>query len=693
MLAVVSILRRWVPVAGLIVLVLPAAGFAATITVNAASDPGTVGDGALSLTEAIRLATGDLSMGALSGAEGAQVSGTPGPASADTIAFSVGSISLTGLNVDGELLPPLDTGNDTIDGAGAVTLSGASANADAIVVGIHVSSSGNTITGLTFQDVPGTVILIQPPANATITGNSVLANHIVRPGIDGVRVLAARALPGQQMTGGTIQGTLIQGNTIETGGADNTVRGFGTGAMNFIAAYVPMAGGSISGASIRDTTLRGNTIQDTYQGVFVRVAVGYGPLSSNAIDGLLVEDNGFRRVTDSSLLLSSGTASGTGVSSDNLLHGVIVRRNVFADLATSGTPNQGGAIFMVSGVLDSCFDTTGTPTSLRDTASDIEISDNQVTNRGPYGIFLIASHSCGGAGGSLTESVLEDVRITGNTIAGCKTELSLQAASTVDTGADVTNASNQLRNVTVSGNTISGAELAGIEFIGAFSGNSRGKAGTTSGNTVSDVTVTANTVQDNDTGIVVNGTVAQGPVAGQSGNVITGLQLTDNTVSGSSFAAILLQTAIAGDGSRVTDNRIENPVISGNTVQSNRGLGIYLRPGATVGGGHAEGNTITGAQIAQNTILDTTMGSGNNSRAIGILLGGIPGNTLQPIMVADNTITRVDRVGISIVASVGHTIARNHVAEFGRKPFTGNKRKNKLIGNLFGPKARKKRKA
>jgi hypothetical protein len=692
MLAVVSILRRWVPVGALFVVLLPAAGFSATITVNDSVDPGSVGDASLSLTEAIRLATGDLSTSALSTSEHAQVSGTPGAGSADTIGFSVTTVTLAG-NVGGELLPPLDTGNDTIDGGGTVTLNGASANPAAILTGLHVSTSGNVIQGLAFEDVPGTCLLINPPTGGSANDNAIKSNRFTRCGIDAIRVVAAIAAPGVTVTGGLVQNLLVDGNTLEVATANNQVRGFGVGGMNFIAAYLPLPGGTITGARILDTTLRNNVLHDVYQGLFVRTAVGDGVLENNEIARFVIEDGVFERITDSSLLLVSGTASGTGRAVDNALSDVTVRRNTFRTQAPVHGEVQGGAIFLVGGMLDSCFDTVGMPTSLRNTTNGVDISDNEIVDRGPYGIFIQGSHSCGGAGGSLTESMLENISITGNTVRDTKTGISLQAASTVDTADGLTNSANVLRHVTVSGNHVVGASISGIEFIGAFSGNSHGRAGATSGNTITDVTVSGNTLEDDDTGIVVNTAIAQGPVAGQGDNVISGLTVADNTVSGSSFAAILLQTAVAAGGSRVADNRIEDPTITGNILQANRGLGIYLRPAAIGDSGHVEGNSITGAQVKSNEITDTTMGAGANNRAIGVLLGGFAGNTLAPVNVETNTITRVDRVGISIVDSVGHMIVRNRVAEFGRKPFTGNKRKNKLIGNVFGPKAKKKRKA
>ena len=64
--------------------------YAATLAVNDTAGVGVVGDGKLSLAEAIRLANGGLTLDALSSEERAQIKGRPGSSSADRILLTLG---------------------------------------------------------------------------------------------------------------------------------------------------------------------------------------------------------------------------------------------------------------------------------------------------------------------------------------------------------------------------------------------------------------------------------------------------------------------------------------------------------------------------------------------------------------------------------------------------------------------------
>ena len=116
----------------------------------------------MTLREALRLATGDLAMGALSAAEAAQVTGTPGPDSSDTILFD-GTLFPIGTPATitvqpppggtvppdevGALqyeprpsLPPMSTGMDVIDASdrGVILTAGLSGGLfDGIVINVR----------------------------------------------------------------------------------------------------------------------------------------------------------------------------------------------------------------------------------------------------------------------------------------------------------------------------------------------------------------------------------------------------------------------------------------------------------------------------------------------------------------------------------------------------------------------------
>jgi len=70
---------------------------------------------------------------------------------------------------------------------------------------------------------------------------------------------------------------------------------------------------------------------------------------------------------------------------------------------------------------------------------------------------------------------------------------------------------------------------------------------------------------------------------------------------------------------------------------------------------------------------------------VGIMLSGKPPASIGPAVLSDNTIDHVARVGIMIIGTKGHTLTGNRVTGYGRRPFKGSKRKNRLQGNSFGP--------
>lgn len=665
----------------------PVGAAAAVLTVNDTTDPGTVGDGALSLSEAIRLATGDLASGALSGAEQAQIAGgTPGAASADTIAFSAGLTAMLHGSGTAEVLPPLSSGNDTIDGGDTTVLDGVTVDPAPILWGLRVTSSGNVVRGLTFRDVPGSALMIQAPAGMSVSGNQVLGNRFTRSGIDAIRVVAA-SLPsaGATVTGGTVDATVIQGNTIETGTSGNLVRGFGAGAMNLMSAYAATTG-SVTGATISNTTIRDNIIRDVFEGVFARAAVGFGTFSGNALTGLTVRGNTFERVNDQTLYVSPATISGSGSGTDDTVTNLLITGNIFRTrVLDPSAPYLGGGPFVSGGFLDNCAVKTGTPSSVRDRMTGVEISDNTITDRAPYGLYVQAAQSCGGAGGNLIESGLRDVTITGNTIDGCDTGVSLAGGASFRTGRQLSNARNELANVTIANNTITGNAIVGVELIGGVSGGAGAdRGGNASNNAITTVTIRDNTLADNETGVAVTGGVLAGGSDTVRGNTIGGLAVTGNQITGSTLTGILLNGVTATGGSTAMNNTIDASEIVGNTVQATRGVGIAVQSGSIAAGAAAQGNTISRPHIAQNQVLDTTAHPGGSPPGFGISLQGLAGNPITAARIEGNTIVRVANVGIRLYQTAGHTVRCNQVSEFGRKPFRGNKRQNKVTGNSFG---------
>ena len=212
----------------------------------------TSGDGnarnfSLALREAMMLATGDLDVGDLDMGECDQVSTAdwehgpsqcvstdpPGAASADTIVFdtrvfppaSPETIAL------GDNLPPLDTGNDTVDGSAAgVIVDGGSGSC------FDLESSNNTIKGLVIHSCLFGVRVGVGFANNTIGGGNVIYGNT-----DGIQIAGYHTV--RNVVAGNFIGTDATGNTAvpnDVGvhiafGGENTIGGLTETERNVIS--------------------------------------------------------------------------------------------------------------------------------------------------------------------------------------------------------------------------------------------------------------------------------------------------------------------------------------------------------------------------------------------------------------------------------------------------------------------------
>jgi parallel beta-helix repeat protein len=215
-----------------------------TITVNSIDD--TVNpDSFLTLREAMLLATGGLSIGALTQGECYQVSGAiylkagcirtppPGATSADTIAFDPavfppGSPATIAINNDD--LPPLSTDNDTIDASSAgviIELFGGGAY-DCF----RITSDNNTVKGLEmYQWHLG--VRIEGGAQNTVGGSGPGEGNVISGGGVGVGIV-----------GSGTDGNVVKGNFIGTDAS-------GTAAVpNYVGVQIgPEGQGNIIGGS------------------------------------------------------------------------------------------------------------------------------------------------------------------------------------------------------------------------------------------------------------------------------------------------------------------------------------------------------------------------------------------------------------------------------------------------------------
>jgi hypothetical protein len=248
----------------------------ATISVNSAGDSNSR-DGAVTLREAMLLATGDLPVSDLDAGECAQLSnssyGPPcsttdavGSAPADTVVFdpAVFPPATPSTIYLGSALPSLFTGNDTVDGSSAgVIVDGGGYWYGRIC--FDITSAGNSLRGLQIYRCNYGVRLSAAASGNTIGGSSAGDRNVISGNYSGVR-----------LEGGA-DSNVVKGNYIGTnaagdagfanyhsgvwieGGHNNIIGGSAAGEGNVISANNSY-GVFINGGDTYGNVLRGNYI-------------------------------------------------------------------------------------------------------------------------------------------------------------------------------------------------------------------------------------------------------------------------------------------------------------------------------------------------------------------------------------------------------------------------------------------------
>ncbi len=233
-----------------------------TIVVNSTADSDARDDG-LTLREAIRIATGELTPTGLSAAEAKSIHGKPGAQSADVIGFDPrvfppgqpATITLTAA------LPSLMSGNDAIAGAGAgVIIAGAGEDFDCLVI----DSAGNAVRGLQVQHCSNGLLLAQN-ATANVIGGpeasqrNVISDCKVAIEIDGTANIVQGNYLGTEPTGTESRPNAMEGIWIAPGGRDNIIGGSVPGEGNLISGN-SLYGLNIGGANATGNVVKGNLI-------------------------------------------------------------------------------------------------------------------------------------------------------------------------------------------------------------------------------------------------------------------------------------------------------------------------------------------------------------------------------------------------------------------------------------------------
>jgi len=442
----------------------------ATDSVLTVDDPdylGAVGDGRLSLGEAIELASGTLSLDALDRTERAAIRGTPGARSADSIRFAPGLRVAVRRRAERvvSILPPLTGAGDEIDGSGA-TLDGS-------LLGEEPQESSTETLWIT--DVELAPRSIAPLLVTAATG--VRIHHLTVERVPGATIVVT-APPG-----GAASGIRIFANTVD-----------GLGRNSFSDGIIVIAGANAASSRLRDVAVEENTLRDVHAGIVVSTGSAFGPgqivrdclveevsiarnrivrpltailafagqasleasTEDNALVDLEVIDNVIETPLDVGILVSTTQPLAAGRTARNRIERLRFAGNVITaprDLARSNTGFflTGGEILFGGESFDDLF-------------TELTLEDNTVSGLAT-GMLLVAGDAerCGPC--RVERSTIDGVVLRRNVWDVRQTGLLVAAGSSFETAG--TTAGNRLRNVRFEGESIT-AEGVGVVLAGAL---------------------------------------------------------------------------------------------------------------------------------------------------------------------------------------------------------------------------------
>jgi uncharacterized protein (TIGR03437 family) len=497
-------------------------------------------------------------------------------------------------------LPPLSGGNVTIngdidgDGQPDITLTSVSAS-----LTVYVMSGGNTLNGLALQGCGMSCVQLRNPSASGGFG------------------------PGPVATGTTFSNTTIS-NLVITNIPTQS-------AMQSAIDICPNCGPTVTSptGNVWDHVLiTGNTITGNASGPSkaINVQVVWG----DTVQHTIIANNNLVLPAQGALGISLGTGGGLGPpdqGSDIVLDTLVINNTISA---TIGINFRGGT------AVGSLYD-------------GAQVIGNQISTAGGPGITFFPADVESGLVGTLVQrfnnNIMRNIAILANTIEGPGAGIQIMAGQNAA-------ANNAISNVSIMGNTllnpVMGLANGPATGIFLFGGRSDYSAFVATGNSLSNVLIQANTIQnlaapgninfgggDPQYAIQSAGISAYGGIGAQ-GNSINGISIANNDVNTPSVGIAI--TGGSGDGSPTGGPptfSADNNVVAGaqvfcNQVDQAPTLGVTPSSGikginVMAGEDVASGNQVQQAYVADNLIAGV-LGGASTFTYLG---SGGSGNTLS----------------------------------------------------------------
>lgn len=348
------------------------------VVVNSAADPGTVGDDALTLREAIRLVTGDLAAAALGAGERALVSGTPGGASADVILFDPTVFPLANpatIEVrppvptpgasptppaPGDVLPkvsrlglpPLSTGGDIIDATGRGVIVSAGIGGSEMFDGLMLRSDANVVRGLELRHFDAAITVAGSARGNVIGGAAPGEGNIVVDNVVGI-VLRGSGVQRTLMFGNRVgvdraeqaAGNATYGIVLLDGARQNQIGRLGGG--NIVSSNF-LNGIAVLGEGTDDNGIASNKVGTNAAGTQA-MANGVGIVVGGGANGTIIGDP----IPNGGNVVSGNLGHGIWLQSPGTQYALIQGNQIgTAANASDPLPNGGDGILLSDGTQD-----------------------------------------------------------------------------------------------------------------------------------------------------------------------------------------------------------------------------------------------------------------------------------------------------------------------------------------------------